>query len=60
MPDPDPAPYVAQRWPILPRMSSAPIVKREYLQDDYSCQEDRLRQDGSGKYLPPVVFPPEK
>ena len=30
MPDPDPAPYVAERWPIMPRMHSAPIVKREY------------------------------
>ena len=60
MPDPDPAPYVAERWPIMPRMRSAPIVKREYLQDDYSCQEDRLRKDASGNYLPPVVFQREK
>jgi hypothetical protein len=56
MPDPDPAPFIAQRWPILPRMNSAPIVKREYLQDDYSCQEDRLRKDAFGNFLPPVMF----
>lgn len=41
MPDPDPAPFVAERWPIMPRMHSAPIVKREYVQDEFSSQEDR-------------------
>jgi hypothetical protein len=56
MPDPDPAPFIAERWPIMPRMRSAPIVKREYVQDDYSCQEDRLQKDASGEFVPPVVF----
>jgi hypothetical protein len=40
--DPDPTPFLTERWPIIPRMHSAPIVKREYSQDEYSCQEDRL------------------
>jgi hypothetical protein len=52
MPDPDPAPFVAERWSILPRMRTAPIVKREYCQDDYSCPEDRLPKDNSSRIRP--------
>jgi hypothetical protein len=43
MADPDPAPFEADRWPILPRMATAPTVKREYKQDAYASQEDRVR-----------------
>jgi hypothetical protein len=57
MADPDPAPFLAQQWPIVPRMRTAPIVRREYQQDEYSCQEDRLQQDAAGHWWPPVPLP---
>ncbi len=43
MADPDPAPFEADRWPILPRMATAPVVKREYMQDAFPSQEARVR-----------------
>jgi hypothetical protein len=42
MPDPDPEPFAAENWPILPLMKSAPVVNREYCQDEYASQTDRL------------------
>ena len=38
--DPDPAFFTD--WPYPPRLKTAPVVHREYSQDEYSTQEDRL------------------
>ncbi len=40
----------------LPRMRTAPLVNRAFLQDDFSVQEDRLPRDENGEIIPPLTF----